>query len=80
MADTGYLRKNDTEYKIIEYYNLVLQGHYTAKGKITIIFERKICPSCDNVTKEFSKKYKNIEIVMIDGTKNAYTIRNGIIQ
>lgn len=76
----GYFRNNDTEYKIIEYYNQVLKENYVVKGKITIVSERKVCPSCDNVIKEFSKKYNNLELLLIDGTENTYTIVNGLLQ
>ena len=76
----GYLRNNDTEYKIIEQYNQILGGNYEAKGKITIVSEREICPSCDNVIKAFSKDYANIEITLIDGAGKTYIVKNGVVQ
>ncbi len=76
----GYLRNNDTEYKIIEQYNQILGGNYEAKGNITIVSEREICLSCDNVIKAFSKDYGNIEITLIDGTGKTYIVKNGVVQ
>ena len=76
----GYLRNNDTEYKIIEQYNQILGGNYEAKGKITIVSEREICPSCDNVIKAFSKDYANIEITLIDGAGKTYIVKNRVVQ
>ena len=38
----GYLRNNDTEYKIIEKYNQKLDGNYDAKGTIKIVSEREV--------------------------------------
>jgi RHS repeat-associated protein len=76
----GYLRNNDTEYKIIENYNNILNGDYNAKGKITIVSEREVCPSCDNVIKSFSKDYKKIEIIVVDGNGRKYVVKNGIVQ
>ncbi|MDE7061912.1 MAG: hypothetical protein K2O73_01540 [Lachnospiraceae bacterium] len=79
-AINGYLRNNDTEYKIIEQYNQILEGDYEVKGKITIVSEREICPGCDNVIKAFSKDYSNIEITLIDGTGKTYIVKAGIVQ
>lgn len=73
----GYLRKNDTEYKIIENYNSILKGDYTAKGKIEIVSEREVCLSCDNVIKAFSKDYNKIEIDIIDGAGKKYIVKGG---
>lgn len=73
----GYLRKNDTEYKIIENYNSILKGDYTAKGKIEIVSEREVCLSCDNVIKALSKDYNNIQIDIIDGTGKKYIVKGG---
>lgn len=79
-AINGYLRNNDTEYKIMEKYNQILNGDYGAEGKITIVSERKICPSCDNVIKAFSRDYSNIEITVIDGTGKTYIVKNGVVK
>ena len=76
----GYLRNNDTEYKIIEQYNHILNEDYYAEGKIIIVSEREICPSCDNVIKSFSRDYSNIEITLIDGTGKSYIVKNGLVQ
>lgn len=76
----GYLRNNDSEYKIIEKYNQIFNGDYEIDGKIVIISEREICPSCDNVIKVFSKDYHNIEITLIDGTGKTYIVKDGTVQ
>ena len=76
----GYLRNNDTEYKIIEQYNQIFEENYEVKGNITIVSEREICPSCDNVIKAFSRDYGNIEITLIDGTGKTYIVKNGLVQ
>lgn len=76
----GFLRNNDSEYKIIENYNRILKGDYEVKGKITIVSEREICPSCNNVVKAFSRDYRNIVITLIDGEGKVYTIKNGKVQ
>ena len=76
----GYLRNNDTEYKIIEKYNQKLDGNYDAKGTIKIVSEREVCPSCDNVIKAFSRDYSNIEIIIVDGKGKTYIVKNGIVQ
>lgn len=76
----GYPRNNDTEYKIIEEYNQILNGHYEVKGKIIIASEREVCPSCDNVIKAFSKDYSNIEIILIASTGKIYFVKNGVVQ
>ena len=41
----GTLRINDTEYKIIENYNKILNGDSMASGTINIYSERIVCPS-----------------------------------
>ena len=75
----AYLRKADTEYKIIENYNKILNHDYEVNGKIVIISEREVCPSCENVIKSFSKDYKNIELTIIDSEGKAYIVKNGKI-
>lgn len=79
-AVTGFFRINDTEYKIIENYNLILKGDYTASGTITIVSEREVCLSCNNVIKRFSSEYKNIEIRVVDSLGNMYIIKEGVVQ
>lgn len=73
-------RNNDTEYKIIEQYNQIFKGDYGVKGKIIIVSEREICPSCDNVIKAFSRDYSHIEITLIDGAGKKYIVKNGVVQ
>ena len=75
----GYPRVADTEYKIIENYNKILNHDYKATGKIVIISEREVCPSCENVIKSFSKDYKNIELTVIDSNGKTYIVKNGEI-
>lgn len=79
-AVNGYLRINDTEYKIIENYHQILKGDYKASGTITIVSERAVCPSCDNVIKRFSSDYKNIEIRVVDSKGTMYTVKEGVVQ
>lgn len=76
----GFLRNNDTEYKILEYYNQVFKSNYEIRGKILIVSEREICPSCDNVIKAFSKDYKNIEITLVDESGKTYIVKDGKVK
>lgn len=76
----GFLRNNDTEYKILEYYNQVFKSNYEIRGKILIVSEREICPSCDNVIKAFSKDYKNIEITLVNASGKTYIVKAGEVK
>ena len=75
----GTLRNNDTEYKIIENYNKILNGDSMVKGSINIYSERIVCPSCDKVIKAFSRDYPNIKINILDAEGNLYTVLGGVI-
>ncbi|MBD5135216.1 MAG: hypothetical protein HDT39_04540 [Lachnospiraceae bacterium] len=76
----GFFRNNDTEYKILECYNQIFNGNYGVKGKIIIVSERQVCPSCDNVIKAFSRDYKNLEITLIDESGKTYIVKNGVVK
>lgn len=71
--------KNDTEYKIIEIYNKILNGDSMANGNINIYSERIVCHSCEKVIKAFSCDYPNIKINVLDAEGNLYTGLGGEI-
>lgn len=75
----GTLRINDTEYKIIENYNKILNGDSMASGTINIYSERIVCPSCEKIIKAFSCDYPNIKINVLDAEGNLYIVLGGTI-
>ena len=60
------MRDVDTEYKILSDIANALGNNTSAVGKIRLFTERPPCDSCASVIAQFSNKYKNIVIEVID--------------
>jgi len=53
----GYLRDMDTEFKILETLAQRLGPNSHASGRINLISEKMVCPSCTNVVTQFRERY-----------------------
>lgn len=62
----GFMRDVDTEYKIINDIANSLGNNTSAVGTIKLLTERPPCDSCANVIMQFTNKYKNIVIEVVD--------------
>ena len=62
----GYMRDVDTEYKILNDIAKALGNNTSAVGKIKLFTERPPCDSCAKIIQQFSSKYKNIVIEVVD--------------
>lgn len=61
---SGYLRKKDSEKKILEYLGMALKNVKDPEGVIYIHSERIPCISCSEVAEKFQKMYPNIKVIM----------------
>ncbi|MGG5765101.1 MULTISPECIES: deaminase domain-containing protein [Bacillus cereus group] len=66
----SYLRKTDTEYKILNDIASRLGENTQATGNIKLFTELDTCDSCSKVIAEFAAKYKNIELEVIHNNGN----------
>lgn len=62
----GFMRDVDTEYKILNDIAKALGNNTSAVGKIKLFTERPPCDSCAKIIQQFSNKYKNIVIEVVD--------------
>ena len=60
------MRDVDTEYKILSDIANALGNNTSAVGKIRLFTERPPCDICARVIAQFTNKYKNIVIEVID--------------
>ena len=60
------IKEFDTEYKIINDIANSLGNNTSAVGTIKLLTERPPCDSCANVIMQFTNKYKNIVIEVVD--------------
>lgn len=74
-----FFRFNDTEYKLVENIAEKIGYDVNAKGKVTIVSEKPVCDSCQNVIKAFSKMFSNLEIYVYDSNGGVYVIKGGEI-
>ncbi|RMR54455.1 hypothetical protein ALP83_200128 [Pseudomonas syringae pv. actinidiae] len=58
----GYLRDMDTEFKILETLAQRLGPNSPASGRINLISEKMVCPSCTNIVTQFRERYPNIQL------------------
>lgn len=58
----GYLRDMDTEFKILETVAQRLGSNSQASGRINLISEKMVCPSCSDVVVQFRERYPNIQL------------------
>ena len=58
----GYLRDMDTEFKILETLAQRLGGNTQAAGRINLISEKMVCPSCTGIVNQFRERYPNIQL------------------
>lgn len=75
-----FFRHNDTECKLIENLNKIVDGDIAAKGEIEIGSELPVCESCRSVIEAFSKDYPGIKIKVTDSYGYTYTIQGGVVQ
>ena len=62
----GFLRDVDSEYKVLSDIANSLGNNTDAVGTIKLLTERPPCDSCANVIMQFTNKYKNIVIEVVD--------------
>ncbi|MDG9853111.1 filamentous hemagglutinin N-terminal domain-containing protein [Pseudomonas nitroreducens] len=58
----GYLRDMDTEFKILETVAQRLGPSSQASGRINLISEKMVCPSCSDIVNQFRERYPNIQL------------------
>ena len=58
----GYLRDMDTEFKILETLAQRLGPSSQTSGRINLISEKMVCPSCSDVVTQFRERYPNIQL------------------
>lgn len=58
----GYLRDMDTEFKILETVAQRLGSNSQASGRINLISEKMVCPSCSDVVVQFRERCPNIQL------------------
>ncbi len=68
----GFMRDVDTEYKILSDIANSLGNNTSATGTIKLLTERPMCNSCANVVTQFTSKYKNIVIEVVDNGHKLY--------
>ena len=68
----GFMRDVDTEYKILSDIANSLGNNTSATGTIKLLTERPMCNSCANVVTQFTAKYKNIVIEVVDNGHKLY--------
>ncbi|WGK92047.1 deaminase domain-containing protein [Pseudomonas migulae] len=58
----AYLRDMDTEFKILETIAQRLGSNQNAVGKINLISEKSVCPSCTDVIRQFRDRYPKVQL------------------
>ncbi|MCV4289115.1 DUF637 domain-containing protein [Pseudomonas capsici] len=58
----AYLRDSDTEFKILETIAQKIGENYNASGRINLLSEKLVCPSCTGVIYQFRERYPNIQL------------------
>ncbi|MGQ3319041.1 two-partner secretion domain-containing protein [Pseudomonas brassicacearum subsp. neoaurantiaca] len=58
----AYLRDADTEFKILETVAQRLGQNTNATGRINLLSEKAVCPSCTGVVLQFRERYPNIQL------------------
>ena len=58
----GYLRDMDTEFKILETLAQRLGPSSQVSGRINLISEKVVCPSCSGIVSQFRERYPNIQL------------------
>ncbi|WP_460083173.1 deaminase domain-containing protein [Pseudomonas sp. H3_H05] len=58
----GYLRDMDTEFKILETLAQRLGPSSQTSGRINLISEKMVCPSCSDIVTQFRERYPNIQL------------------
>ncbi|NWE15255.1 two-partner secretion domain-containing protein [Pseudomonas yamanorum] len=58
----AYLRDMDTEFKILETVAQRLGDNTAAAGRINLVSEKMVCPSCSDVIKQFRDRYPKIQL------------------
>ncbi|WP_434672565.1 DUF637 domain-containing protein [Pseudomonas sp. R1-15] len=58
----AYLRDADTEFKILETVAQRLGQNTSATGRINLLSEKAVCPSCTGVILQFRELYPNIQL------------------
>lgn len=59
----------DTEFKILETLAQRLGPNSQASGRINLISEKMVSPSCTNIVNQFRERYPNIQL-------NIFTVEN----
>ncbi|WDH56027.1 hemagglutinin repeat-containing protein [Pseudomonas chlororaphis] len=58
----SYLRDMDTEFKILETLAQRLGDNSLATGRINLMSEKMVCPSCTDVIRQFRERYPKIQL------------------
>ncbi|WP_419186732.1 deaminase domain-containing protein [Pseudomonas fluorescens] len=58
----AYLRDADTEFKILETVAQRLGQNTSATGRINLLSEKAVCPSCTGMVLQFREHYPNIQL------------------
>ncbi|GAB7530632.1 hypothetical protein PS3A_30430 [Pseudomonas sp. 3A(2025)] len=58
----AYLRDMDTEFKILETIAQRLGNNSAVAGRINLMSEKMVCPSCSGVINQFRDRYPNIQL------------------
>lgn len=66
-TETSWNRNVDTEFKILEEINLLLEGDKASTGTITLYTDLPPCSSCKYVIEQFKEKYPKIKIDVLYG-------------
>ena len=63
--NSNWDRECDSEFKILNEIAELLGNNYDTKGSLQLYTQLYCCPSCFRVVKQFSNKYKNIDITIV---------------
>lgn len=59
----------DTEFKILETVAQRLGNNFEAVGRINLMSEKTVCPSCSSVIQQFRDRYPKVQL-------NVFTVEN----
>ena len=67
----GWLRNEDSEYLMLNRLANRLgakrgEVRSEVKGILKIVSERKFCPSCEDVIRQFHEMFPNVELILVD--------------
>jgi hypothetical protein len=73
-------RYTDSEAKMFEKIASGLGNKPNVVGMIYMYTERPACISCEGVAEQFSKRYKNIKVLLMNGNGNTSIFIGGVLE